>query len=893
MRNPERKRSGWLVRGASVIALTLAVAAVLSGLLWHLRIALATRWARQALDREGLADARFQLAFLSPWRMVLEDIRLGTPEPVLSVDWMEIRFSYPDVIRGRLDRVRIRGIRTQIDVDAGQASSPLVTRIDALIAEREAASSRNRVVRRDDPSDTFGVGELSVYGMQVPVVGADGGTVLTVAGDFGLVAEPGGAPEGDRGPDRYRLWARVGDGAGLRVALTGSGVPANGQVALASEVELLDAAAWVQRMRRVWPDLPDAPRFVSAGRDLTLEGSLACDGWTNLTRRQDGKWQGPIGFQVAVLRPSVPLETGHAGAGVLRLEGTVSVVDGQADEVRAKIRIADAYFARRDFSLRGHVDSSWVTQRPFAGARGVFSGALSESVLLPQHQLMIREENVAFEGDAVVMANPSNTTWHVGLRVPEFGMVLTQEHIRAQAVAGLLIDARYETERLALNGDAWVRDAETTFGQADGISGEAGLGRIALRVDWPGCDAPSATEGAATASVAISNGWIRAGAAGSTGTLEGVQGEIPLTWTSQDGLIFPPGEGFTWQRLQAQGLAFTNEGLTVASDDQALVVRMAAGITDSRLKSVLIARMPFADPRQTVVEMAIPEASLDVGDAVTALLLKQKPDITFTGSVSAGARLSLPGNQPRVEGWGRMSDGTIRGRTFEIRGVSADVPFEHGVVFRTIKRPWVSCVSAQAGKVRLDAGRVYFQLAPEALFIDRMEVGWCKGSLNAYSVHLNLNAPRDDFVIYADRIDMGEALMTAFPFKGVIEGVLYGRIPVGFDGRRIKVYPGFLYSLPGQGGKIVLEDSRQILGVLAKAGIQGDVQGPLSKALADMALSTFRMDIEPREVGDGTLRIRLTGKSNFKEWPAPVDLNLNLHGSLEQLLNIGLDMSRK
>jgi hypothetical protein len=158
-------------------------------------------------------------------------------------------------------------------------------------------------------------------------------------------------------------------------------------------------------------------------------------------------------------------------------------------------------------------------------------------------------------------------------------------------------------------------------------------------------------------------------------------------------------------------------------------------------------------------------------------------------------------------------------------------------------------------------------------------------------VHLNLKTPRDDFVVYADRIDMGEALMMAFPFKGKIDGVLYGRVPVGIDRGRVKLYPGFLYSLPGQGGKIVLDDSRQMLGLLEQAGIRGDVQAPLSKALSDMDLSAIKMDLAPREAGDETLSIRLTGKSNFKEWPAPVDLSLNLNGPIEQLLNIGLDMS--
>jgi hypothetical protein len=221
------------------------------------------------------------------------------------------------------------------------------------------------------------------------------------------------------------------------------------------------------------------------------------------------------------------------------------------------------------------------------------------------------------------------------------------------------------------------------------------------------------------------------------------------------------------------------------------------------------------------------------------------------------------------------------------------VPFESGVFFRTIERPLVSFKRAKAGNVRTDQGRLAFQLTEQELFVDRMEVGWCKGSLDAYSVHLNLKNPKDEFIVYADRIDLGEALMMLFPVKGQIQGVLYGRFPVGFDNGHVKLSTGFLYSLPGQGGTLKLDDPSQMAALLEKAGIQGSVQAPLSRALSDLNFSTFRMDLEQGKGDEGTLRITLGGKSNDKEWPAPVDLNLNLHGPLEELLNMGLDVSRK
>jgi hypothetical protein len=177
----------------------------------------------------------------------------------------------------------------------------------------------------------------------------------------------------------------------------------------------------------------------------------------------------------------------------------------------------------------------------------------------------------------------------------------------------------------------------------------------------------------------------------------------------------------------------------------------------------------------------------------------------------------------------RVSEGWLRSGRAEVRGVTADVPFEAGVIFRTIESPFVSFTEAKAGNVRFDRGRVDFQVTRRGIFVDRAEVGWCKGSLNAYSVNWEFARPRDEFVVYADRIDLGEALMMIMPFKGRMEGVLYGRFPVGIDAGHVRLAPGFLYSLPGQGGSLRLEGQRADAVAAGPVGDQGEVQEPLAR----------------------------------------------------------------
>jgi hypothetical protein len=246
-------------------------------------------------------------------------------------------------------------------------------------------------------------------------------------------------------------------------------------------------------------------------------------------------------------------------------------------------------------------------------------------------------------------------------------------------------------------------------------------------------------------------------------------------------------------------------------------------------------------------------------------------------------------------GWLNVSDGRLTRGDVGVAGIKVNVPFELGVEPRTVGRPFVSFEAMKAGDIRLDNGRVEFQVSPREFFIDRMEADFCKGKVYAYSIHLDPQKLDADVTVYADRINLGEMLAPMLPFKvAQVEGALFGRFPVAVHDGKIRLNPGYLYSLPGQGGKFRVDDSRDLEPWLAMAGIQPDVNTPLAKALGDMDFSVIRIELEMDENSDdATLRFGLIGKSNSKEWPAPVDLKLNVRGPLEEVLNMGLKMSQK
>jgi len=244
-----------------------------------------------------------------------------------------------------------------------------------------------------------------------------------------------------------------------------------------------------------------------------------------------------------------------------------------------------------------------------------------------------------------------------------------------------------------------------------------------------------------------------------------------------------------------------------------------------------------------------------------------------------------------VTGAVKLAEGTYHKDEIELTGISMYMPFKWAGAAQSTGEPVVRIESLKAGNIVMGPGKILFQLTDRELFVERAQMAWAKGFLHAYAIHAGLDGNiRNEFVVYADKVDLGEVFMLVMPFDGKMEGVLYGRFPVILKKKRVELSGGYLYSLPDQGGMLKLNDPSQMEALLIRAGIPDDREKSLSNALSDLDLTAIRLDLVPGLGEDSSLRIKLHGKSNYKKRPAPVNLNLNLNGQLQQLLNLGMDL---
>lgn len=987
-----------------VFCFCLSVVMIAGVLVWQARITVLTYLVRHELDRRGLSDVTFQLASVRLDRIELREVQMGGDQPVVRVDWLEARFSFPEILKGEVDRVRACGIQLPLIAGEHTITVPLLERLQKIASS--PAGDAGRGLEANRPSvRRFRIGEGSVYQVQMPVRRTDGTVLTTLNCEATLLFDPT-----DVQTDRYRFRYSMEDGTGVQFSASGRVSPWIGETQLAVEAKIRNVSELLAVAQAVHPlDIPFAVSNCSAiaratfsstawtnmglfegsvelgrgsivafprqesdvilqsfkidlsgrmaewqarlniglagvrmkgdrtfvqeeGRMLSLRGGLRfqdlgtnlavratmdtalsghiaakvlpgflpfmpkllTDGGTlhteaTLTRQPKAKWQGQMDFVAEARRTAVTLAAGRVGALRAAVEGSVEFRDNQSGLVKTAVIIEEGSFRSQGQSCLANFKMALTSEPPYQEAVGTFSGRVTTNTYLrPLGIHWVEGPGLVIEGDARVTGLRTRPEWWLTMTLPESKVVVDG---LLQGRLGGKASVRYGETLIAATAETWLRDVSGESSKATDTALQWGAGRLSLELQVPECPASDRSNRVVHVRAGIRDAFCRQG---KMLDMQALQMTLPMTWSQRQGLQFPDPPELGWKDMKVNGLAFEATGFTITNHLETVEIRNRIHCKGSLLDVRSTIRVPLADPGQATLQAQIPDVCLTGQDAIVAWIRTFDDTLAVEGRCSAEMELRRMDSGLYLRGKIAIAEGKLTRQGVKVSGIRAEVPFEFKNGLRTCQAPVAAFERMETGRFVVNQGEMLFQLTPEELFIERVRVDFCKGQLNTYSIHLNLKQPTTDLIVYADRVDLGETLKMVTPLTGKIEGVLYGRFPIKIADKKIHLSPGFLYSLPGQGGTFRLDDARQIEPWLVQAGIQSDVTGPLAKALGNMDFSTLRMELEtPANKGEAVLRLKIAGKSNDKEWPAPVDLNLNLHGPLEKVLNMGINFSRK
>jgi len=139
------------------------------------------------------------------------------------------------------------------------------------------------------------------------------------------------------------------------------------------------------------------------------------------------------------------------------------------------------------------------------------------------------------------------------------------------------------------------------------------------------------------------------------------------------------------------------------------------------------------------------------------------------------------------------------------------------------------------GDLVVQKGRIDFQIeTARSILIEKMHFSWCDGNVETQSIRLSPGADNYHMTFYCDRLNLAKVLEQFGAAAAEGQGSVNGRIPLQYANGKIKFDDGFLFSTPGEGGKIHLSGTD-----ILTAGIPPNTPQYVQMELAREALKDY------------------------------------------------------
>ena len=147
-------------------------------------------------------------------------------------------------------------------------------------------------------------------------------------------------------------------------------------------------------------------------------------------------------------------------------------------------------------------------------------------------------------------------------------------------------------------------------------------------------------------------------------------------------------------------------------------------------------------------------------------------------------------------------------KEFLIKNLNVGFHIPNLMEIRSAPSQKLSFDSLKCGEIEFGRGDLQFQLeSKKSFFLEKSEIKWCGGHVDFGAIRINFDKPENvDFTFYCDRLNVANLLNQLKVAKATGGGKVAGRIPIKYNDGKLVIQNGFLYSTPGEGGKIQLAE---------------------------------------------------------------------------------------
>ena len=810
---PRFLRRGVLALCVLAVVLALAVAA-LWAFLPRLIEDLAVPEAATRLNLPGLrADVR-RLDFSG---LDLGEISLG-PGAGVSVAAVQADWSLAGLMDGRLDRVRIMGLRVRAVEENGVWTVPGLPRAEG---------------GGDGPAMVPHIADLAVDGV-VEIDGAALGLTAPFSLDgrideHGVAAvevrtELAGQPlrlalGADLARRDFRLTCALPPAS---VAALGSLVPGLRDLPVSGSLEaLLDAALPPDGA----PTLRTELNF-AALQAVTGAGHVAQDG--NASMRLH--WADPPTLTLDPLRLTKPLPL-VLTIGVIDADPVEGALDCTWDltlagmpglDLAAPLRLSGQTSVRRtprgfDLRTRGGLDPVQ------AGLPGMpdLTAVMDKSAF----SLDISASGTATRLDASLQAGRLRAT-------------------RAQASAalsGLTLTVNATSEANATKGQLTLSGARLEARQP-------GLTLASTRLDGE-CSFDIGDRTSIVANLAAGFG------ARSGDTAAVVNLRLPLAWPEPSARSGSLATDVSWKKR-----AVAKISSRIAQNLHGFTLDGTLTVPPAGIRAALKGLVDTVRPEATWLEISA-DQRLDLpGDLVR--FVPALDSLSGDARLEATARLDMSRGVPALPTVLKLTDMTLAHEKAKavLQGGSLGLAFSDLLTTRSDPDQRMAFERLQLGTVILDKGDLRFQVeSPKSLLVENCGFRWAGGRIGTQAFRIDPGVEDYTVEMYCDRVQLAQALSQLGMTQASGGGTANGRIPVRWDKGALTFDNGFLYSTPGEKGVLHIQGTEILTAGVPPGTPQYGQLDLASEALKDFAYEWAKVNLntEGREL---IVSLQLDGK---------------------------------
>ena len=171
----------------------------------------------------------------------------------------------------------------------------------------------------------------------------------------------------------------------------------------------------------------------------------------------------------------------------------------------------------------------------------------------------------------------------------------------------------------------------------------------------------------------------------------------------------------------------------------------------------------------------------------------------------------------------------------ELEGIHMSLNFPEFPKIRSAPGQQIDFARISLGEFAAQKGRVEFQIeSVQSILIEKMRFLWCGGNVETQSMRLVPGVEEFHITFYCDRLNLAQVLEQFGAASAEGQGSVNGRIPLQYTKGQIRFDDGFLFSTPGEGGKIHLTGTE-----ILTAGIPANTPQYVQMELAREALKDY------------------------------------------------------